>query len=291
MNDGVSQTTSTRAELDHGHQANITRLEQDDHFYVPVYADIIEWLGIAPDSAVLDVGCGAGGITPLLAAAVPDGTVAAVDPAPAAVAMTRAALAAAGVAARSAVSEGGLEELRFSDGSFDLVWCSRVVHGRPDQLAAVRELRRVLKPGGRLVLREGGLPPRFLPQDTGLTEPGLEDRLAALHQRWFAGWRATMPDAVPYHFGWLRMLDDAGFTDISARSFLLERLPPFDPAVGAFLVDQLRGRLHHPQIGAWLEPSDREALARLTDSEGDHYLLHRTDLHALAVVSLYVGRR
>ncbi len=291
MSDKAHQHATTSREPDHTHQTNVARLQQDDQFYAPVHEEVVRWLAIVPGSAILDVGCGTGALTLLLAAGVPDGTVAAVDPSADAVAMTRSAAAAAGMAERVTVSEGGLEDLPFSDGRFDMVWCSRVVHGRPDQVAAVRELRRVLKPGGRLVLREGGLPPRILPQDTGLAEPGLEDRLEALYRRWFAGWRAAMPGAVAYPAGWLQLLRDAGFAGVAAKSFLLERTAPFEDAIGAYLVQQLRGRLEHPQIGGWLDPRDREALAQLTDPESPAYLLRRTDLHVLAVVSLYIGRR
>jgi ubiquinone/menaquinone biosynthesis C-methylase UbiE len=277
---------------EHSHRGGAERLLREDRFYAPMHAEIAAWLAIPPGSAVLDVGCGAGGMSVLLAEAVgPGGAVTAVDPTPESLETVRRLAAERGVAGRMTAQEASLDELPFPDASFDLVWCSRVVHGRPDQLLAARELRRVLKPGGRLALREGGLQPRFLPQDTGLTEPGLEERLAALQLRWFAGWRATMPDAVPYPFGWAQLLRDAGFRDVRMRSFLLERLPPLEGELGEYVVAQLRGWLEREQIAAWLTPEDRDALKRLTDPDGPDYALRRPDLHALAASSVYVGYR
>ena len=50
---------------------------------------------------------------------------------------------------------GDIASLPFESGTFDLAWASRTVHHLPDQLAGVRELTRVITPGGKLVLREG----------------------------------------------------------------------------------------------------------------------------------------
>lgn len=51
-----------------------------------------------------------------------------------------------------AVGEGG--RLPFKDGSFGLVWCIHVLHHLDDPSAALAEVRRVLRPGGHLVLAE-----------------------------------------------------------------------------------------------------------------------------------------
>jgi SAM-dependent methyltransferase len=272
------------------HRGSIDKLLRFDRFHATLHAEIVDWLGVPPGGRILDAGCGAGGVTALLAQATgAAGAVAALDLAPEHLEATRRVVDAAGFGDRLSLHEGRIESLPFPDGAFDLVWCSRAVHGLPDQLAGVRELRRVLRPGGRLALREGGLSPRFLPQDIGLGEPGLEERLAALHQRWFWQWRRSMPGAVSYPFGWSRMLADAGLGEMTVRSFLLERLPPFDEEDGEHVVEQLRGRLEHAEIGAWLTDEDRTTLTAITDPDDPHFLLRRPDLHALSVISVYVG--
>jgi ubiquinone/menaquinone biosynthesis C-methylase UbiE len=50
---------------------------------------------------------------------------------------------------------GDSEHLPFADASFDVLTCSNSFHHYPHQAAAVREMRRVLRPGGRLMLIDG----------------------------------------------------------------------------------------------------------------------------------------
>lgn len=50
---------------------------------------------------------------------------------------------------------GDAEHLPFPDASFDVVTCSNSFHHYPHQAAAVREMRRVLRPGGRLMIIDG----------------------------------------------------------------------------------------------------------------------------------------
>jgi SAM-dependent methyltransferase len=88
---------------------------------------------------VLDVGCGSGRLAATLAVQ----EVVCVDSSPAAV----AAAGRRGLAAEVADAQ----ELPFEDGSFDVVLCNHVLYHVPDQRRALRELRRVLRPGGRFV--------------------------------------------------------------------------------------------------------------------------------------------
>ena len=50
---------------------------------------------------------------------------------------------------------GDSEHLPFADGSFDVVTCSNSFHHYPHQEAVVREMRRVLRPGGQFMLIDG----------------------------------------------------------------------------------------------------------------------------------------
>lgn len=61
---------------------------------------------------------------------------------------------------RWVVAQADVTKLPFSDGSFDMVVCSEVLEHIEDNRAAVRELVRVLKPGGDLVVTV----PRFWPE-------------------------------------------------------------------------------------------------------------------------------
>ncbi|PVY97071.1 methyltransferase domain-containing protein [Actinomycetospora cinnamomea] len=99
---------------------------------------------------VLDVGSGPGFLAAAIADAVgPDGAVRGLDPSPA-----MNAVAAAHCADRPwvAVEEGGAEALPYPDGHFDAVVSTQVYEYVPDVLGALVEARRVLRPGGRIVV-------------------------------------------------------------------------------------------------------------------------------------------
>ena len=105
-----------------------------------------------PGERVVDVGCGAG-IDSLIAASLvgPSGRVIGVDMTPAMLARARGAVAASGFA-NVEVREGYGEALPVADGWADLVISNGVLNLMPDKDAALREMARVLRPGGRLQL-------------------------------------------------------------------------------------------------------------------------------------------
>ncbi|KAL7424635.1 hypothetical protein Q5752_000319 [Cryptotrichosporon argae] len=107
---------------------------------------------LKPGMALLDVGCGPGSITQGLADAVSPGRAVGLDQSAAAIS---AACAAFGPLNLEFV-EGSLFALPFDDDTFDVVYCHQVmVHLPATKTAdAMREVRRVLKPGGVFAARE-----------------------------------------------------------------------------------------------------------------------------------------
>ena len=103
---------------------------------------------VPPDGAALDVGCGAGHLSFLLASQVR--RVAALDPAPAMLATLAGAAAARGLA-NLEVHPASAEALPFPDASFDLVATRYSAHHWIRLDKALREMRRVLRPGGYLL--------------------------------------------------------------------------------------------------------------------------------------------
>ncbi|MCU0492672.1 MAG: class I SAM-dependent methyltransferase [Chloroflexaceae bacterium] len=264
-----------------------------DQFFASVDAQMLEWLTLAPGSHVLDAGCGPGGMLPRFAAAVgPSGSVTGLDQNSEQLAEARQFVAANTHNGTAPVSlrEGDLLALPFDDGSFELAWCSFVLHHIGDPVAAARELRRVVRPGGRLVVRETGVPLRMLPFDLGHGRPGLHDRLRVAFNQWFTAHRYPTPVEQPYPWGWTQVLRDAGCQQVGARTFWLELLPPFTPPQHDYLLEGLRAPLRHPERLALLDADDQQTLARLTDPNDPHYALNRPDLHVLAGISLYVGQ-
>src|SRR5262249_53865017 len=96
--------------------------------------------GLAPPARIVDLGCGSGAFTRLLddAGFAAEG----VDLSPRLIALARR------LYPHIAFREGDVEALPFSEGSFDGVLLSGIVHHLPDPGRCAAEVHRILKPGG-----------------------------------------------------------------------------------------------------------------------------------------------
>ncbi len=103
-------------------------------------------LAVTPQTRVLDLGCGVGHLLAWLGRHAP----ARYHGLDLSLASARAARAATG----AGVAVGDASHLPFRDASYDRVVCNGSAHHLPDLPAALREARRVLRPGGVLVLHE-----------------------------------------------------------------------------------------------------------------------------------------
>lgn len=114
----------------------------------PWAEDFLALAELRSDVRVLDVACGTGAVTRVVAGRVGGpGHVVGLDLSPGMLAVARAS-SEPGIEWR----EGNAMAMPFPDGYFDLVLCHQGLQFMPDRLAALREMRRVLVAGGRLVL-------------------------------------------------------------------------------------------------------------------------------------------
>lgn len=244
---------------------------------------------VGPETRVaVDVGCGGGGMAKALAEA--GATVVAVDADPDVLEQARAHTAGAVRCELGSFDDG--PSLRAVIGEpADLVWASASVHHASDQQAAVDALAALLAPGGLLALAEGGLPTRQLPWDLGIGEPGLELRLDAVQDKWFAAMRASLPGSVPMAYGWTEALRRAGLTGVTTRTFLTERPVPLSDEERERVVAQLRKRVERltDEEAPHLSPEDLAVWDRLLDPDGEHWLGRRTDLADLSARSIHLG--
>jgi SAM-dependent methyltransferase len=187
--------------------------------------------------------------------------------------------------------DGDLSAVRAAIGGrgADVAWASASVHHAGDQQRAVGTLVTLLAPGGRLALAEGGLPMRCLPWDVGVGEPGLEVRLDAAQDIWFARMRRQLPDAVPMPYGWPNALRRAGLTDVRTATWLFEAPTPLTPADRQRVVRELSHRVERLAETGLLGGDDVAAWARLLDEGDPAWLGHRDDLQRLTARSVHIG--
>ena len=114
-------------------------------------ARTIEAFGLKQDSTLLDVGCGTGWAVRQTAELVPDGKACGIDISPGMI--SRATEQAEGVA-NVEFKLADAESIPYRDETFDAVMCTNSFHHYSSPVMALREMRRVLKAGGQLMIRD-----------------------------------------------------------------------------------------------------------------------------------------
>jgi ubiquinone/menaquinone biosynthesis C-methylase UbiE len=166
-------------------------------------------LNISAGERVLDVGCGSGAVTREIARRVGrTGLAVGLDPSPALLAVARELAHETGLGGHVEFHEGDALRLPFPDRSFDAAVCVTVLSHVPKGEAAIPELVRVLRPGGRLGVFD---------LDTDMTAFTHPDR--SLTRRIVA----AASDATAVN-GWLvrqlpLLFQRAGLIDVRARGF------------------------------------------------------------------------
>lgn len=164
---------------------------------------------LRPGMTLLDVGCGPGTITADLAELVAPGRVVAVDRAEGILEQAAAVAAERGLGDRVEFAVADVHALDYPDDTFDVVHAHQVLQHVGDPVQALREMRRVCRPGGVVAARDGDYGAFFWYPEV----PALDEWLRLYRQ--VARANGGEPDAGRHLKAWARK---AGFADDAIRA-------------------------------------------------------------------------
>ncbi len=167
------------------------------------------------EGVVLEVGCGSGTNFPLYDASRVE-HLHAIEPSEGMLKRARAAAAEAGIEAISTVYQAGAEALPLEDDTVDTAVVTFVLCTIPDWQASLAEMRRVLKPGGRVLFSEHGRAP-----DAGVAK--WQRRVEPVWKKLAGGCHLTRDTA--------EMLENGGFTVEKHETMYL----PGTPKISGFV--------------------------------------------------------
>lgn len=248
----------------------------------PVIRAMIHALQFPAGSRGLDAGCGIGLQAVLLAEAVGTaGHITGLDLSPELVAHAEEMVQRAGLAERISLREGDVNELPFEDDTFDWAWSVDCVGYAPfDPVPALKELVRVVKPGGMVAIAAWSSE-QLLPG-----YPELETRL-----------KATTAGMAPFTAGntperhlarALGQLRAAGLEETTARTFAGDAHAPLSGDLRRALVALLQMRW--PGVEAELAPEVWAEFQRLCRPESPDFILDLPDYYAFYTYSLFCGK-
>jgi SAM-dependent methyltransferase len=195
------------------------QLDLDAEIFQSYLDDVIDWTKhIAKNSQrrAVDIGAGTGVGSLALARHFPAADVVAIDASAFMLDRLNTSAHAQGLAGRLRGVQADLDVAWPDVGAIDFAWAASSMHHFADPDRVLADIHAAMNPGGVVVIIEMDSLPRFLPEDIGLGEPGLEARChAAMVQ---AGWNA--------HPDWRPHLEQAGFVGLERRDFPLETSAP-----------------------------------------------------------------
>jgi demethylmenaquinone methyltransferase/2-methoxy-6-polyprenyl-1,4-benzoquinol methylase len=262
-------------------------LERMNRFQEPEARDLIADLGLPRGSRGLDVGCGVGLYALWLAEAVgPYGGVVGIEPSAERVEAARSLVGEALPASRLEFRTGDATALEFPDATFDWLWCGDVLHHIQDTGRALAEFARVLRVGGRLIVKESQLlHGLFLPG-----HPALERRLrqAEMETSRHEGGQWSFEERRQRTGAFLR---EASLPVASFRTYMLERRPPLPEASRDYIQRVVFERNWGPRLRERVTDADWAQRSALCESSSAAFILNDADYYCFYPISVLVARR
>ena len=260
----------------------IQKLEEFNPLREPLLRSVIQSLGLPKGSRGLDAGCGIGLPALLLAEAIgPAGHVTGLDLSPAFIRYAEEVVKKHDLSDRISLQEGDVSNLPFNDHTFDWVWSVDCV-GYPvgDLLPLLRELARVVKPGGVVAI---------LAYSSQCLLPGyplLEARLNATCSGLAPYVSEKRPESL--FFRALNWFNEAGLEASHGRTFVGEVQAPLSDDIRIALISLFQMLWGEPQPEVSKE--DWAGYQRLCQPESPEFILNLPDYYAFFTYTMFRGK-
>jgi demethylmenaquinone methyltransferase/2-methoxy-6-polyprenyl-1,4-benzoquinol methylase len=262
-------------------------LERLNRFQEPEARRAIADLALPDASHGLDVGCGVGLYAVWLAETIgPGGRVTGIEPKEERVEFARSVVAGLPAVDRVRLRDGDATAVDAPDATYDWLWCGDVLHHVPETLTALREFRRVVRPGGLIVVKESQvMPSMFLPG-----HPELERRIQAAEIEF------SRAEAGPRTFQERRQrtaesLREAGLPTVGVRTYVIQRCAPLDGPSREYIRRVVFERNWGERIREHLGEEDWRRRSALCEPSSPDDLLSRPDYYCLSSFCVFTARR
>ena len=249
-------------------------LDLDAEITRSYWDEVMRWIEQAIPTNVrriVDLGAGTGAGTFALSRRFDHAEVVAVDASDEMLERIREMALDCGLTERIRTVQADLDTDWPETGLVDLTWASMFMHHLTDVDGVLQRIHAATRDAGLIVIAEFTDPLRFLPDDLGFGEPGLEGRCIEA----FKGERSrSLPN---FGLEWGRRLERAGFSAIEERVFELEG----DSTDPGRLARYARLWLERVSSAAapHLSTDDLSVLKELLADTGPRSLEQRSDLH------------
>lgn len=257
------------------------KLERFAEFAAPELRQIFADLRLPSTGSALDLGCGTGLTTALLAEALgPDVFVVGLD-------LSAPHLNLARRCHDHSLIQCDAENLAFRNGSFDFIWSCNTINHVGDKAATLKALRKCLRVGGRIVLAQSG----FLPEMFFAWDSHLDDAVRVACHQYYRKRYALEPSDTEDLRNVVGLLHSADFDAIDVCTHTIERTQPLTQFDRAYFQSAVFEGFWGEKIRPFLDSTSLRKLESYCDPESEEYCLDRSDFHHIQTVTVCTGAK
>jgi demethylmenaquinone methyltransferase/2-methoxy-6-polyprenyl-1,4-benzoquinol methylase len=261
-------------------------LERMNRFQEAETRAAIADLRLPAGSHGLDVGCGVGLYALWLAEAIgPGGQVIGIDRAAESIAAAQQLVGTRLGAGRLEFRQGDGTAIAAAAHAFDWVWCADVLHHIDNTALALQEFRRVVRPGGQIIIKESQVLqalflPGYIDLERQLQRAEMQFNRAEAGARSFQERRQRTCESML----------EAGLCTVNIRTYVVQRQAPLDAVSRAYIQQVVFERNWGPRLRGLVDARDWEQRTALCEATSPQAMLQRPDYYCIYPFTVFTAR-